>query len=631
MAIRSNRKTAALISVGGAVAALAGASVGLFVGQPTFLALAALAVLVTATRLPGLLRTLTLNIEGSDVVYGSGGRAQRIPRSEVVVCAMTPGAWSFNGSSGVQLFALPAQRFDVEDVVAFCAEARIPTSGVPDQMSRRRTALNQARTMRGVSWFCLAALVALIGFFIWTAVTAQQDLDGYRTAPACAGSVPAAGCRFAGKAEVTAVTPEKSYSFVHVRLAGNGAVYAADVDFPPPSVQDSVDVEVWNGNLTLIDARPTVLNPGLNPNVNGRSTGAIAGFGVFGLVCLALLVFSQFQVRSARAGLRLAAGTATGIAAPVAPLREAAQPAGLSLPPCGIQHWPKEQFFAHLDPKQELNGAVVVGVIVAVPVGVFVYLAIAFSTIWWAGPAALGILFYAEQMVELWRGNRDGGIYADDLHVTKIETIFLWFMRRKTYDRKSILEVRLANGTMTIVGVDGSTLFSTALVSEADQQRFADFVGGLVVNEIPPPQPDVLAVPPTPTPAGVLPLPYRRAAGLLQVVGGLLLGLGAVNAAIRLPSSPADKRMLILILAGVLMVYGAFCFGAGLMLARGLTGSRELALHGGGIATAGALVALWLFTGNPAAVAIFAVAFVPVCALVVYWLRQPLPKRNAVR
>jgi hypothetical protein len=285
----------------------------------------------------------------------------------------------------------------------------------------------------------------------------------------------------------------------------------------------------------------------------------------------------------------------------------------------------RAEFFAHEDWRQELTGAAVLLVIVAVPVGFFIVLAVYFSPLVWGALAGAGIAFYAYQLFEVWLSHRHGGVFADGLHVGKIDVAWLR-VRRKVFDRKSVHEVRLTNGVLTVVGVDGKTLFSSGLLSAADRQRFADFVGGRVVEPEAPP-PDPLAVAPVRTPEGVLPLSVRRAAGLLQVVGGLLVGLGVLNIPLRLPTLPESRWGFALELLGVLVAYGAIYLAFGIRLARGLPRSREMALYGTWVATAAALLALYLVSQFLPAAVMFAAIFLPICALVAYWLREPLPAR----
>lgn len=632
MTIRSTRTAATWVAGAGAFwSVFIGASVLLLGGPKSLLGLDALLVLAATGSALALLRPMTLSVEGTDVVYRSGRKEQRIPRGQIAGCALANGVWAFSDASGARLLTLNATRFDEADVADFCAQAGISLSG-PSQrpVDRLRRDISSAKLNRGFGIGLAVVLTAAAGGLIYAQYNSQLLLQEYQAAPVCRPGQTGGGtsCRLEAKATVTSVDQHTGGNTLHVVLAG-GATYRAWVDDPTPNTGDVVDVEVWDGDVRLVNGRKSGNNPTTDPNLKDAPLAAIPG--VLALVCLGAGVFGQYQLVHARVALRMALGPEVGMAAPVERVRPDSALAAAGLPPCGIQHQPKEQFFAHYDRKKELSGVAILAVIVAIPVALFVFLAVAFSTIWWAAPAALGVLFFAEQLVELWRTGRDGGIYADDLHVAKIETSFLWFLRPKTYDRKSILEIRIAAGVLTVVGVDGSTLFYTGLISATDQQRFADFVGGRVVQEVPPPHADPLAVPPTKTPEGVLPLSYRRAAGLLLAIGGLLLGLGVVNAAIRIPSTPADRRALIVEVLVLLIVYGALYLGAGLLLARGLPGSREIAQYGGAAATVAVLVALWLFSGSLAAMAIFTVLFVPIYALVAYWLREPLPKRESLR
>ncbi|HET7467923.1 MAG TPA: hypothetical protein VFL29_14790 [Candidatus Dormibacteraeota bacterium] len=599
------------------------------IGTPQLLSIDALLVVVAGASAVALLRTMTLSLEGNDVVYRAGSKEKRIPRADIAGCTLANGVWAFTDSAGARLLTLNAVRFNEADVAAFCNQAGISLSG-PSQrpVDRLRRDVSSAKWTRGLGIGLGVVLAAAVVGMLYAQYYTQQTLKQYLAAPVCGeGQTPNARCKLEGTATVTSVDQYTGGRTLHLRLAGGGD-YRAWLDNPTPNTGDVVDVEVWNGDVRLVNGRKTGTNPTTDPNLNLGALPIVPG--LFALVCLGTAAAGQYQLVHARAALRIALGPEAGMAAPVQRVRPDSVPAGVGLPPCGVHHQPKEQFFAHYDRKEEMSGAAILAVIVAIPVAIFIGLAFAFSSIWWAIAAVVGVLFYGEQLIELWAGSRNGGIYADDLHVAKIEANFFWHMRRTVYDRKSILEIRLSNAAMTAVGVDGSTLFLSSLISKADRRRFADFVGGRVVEDAPP-QADALAVPPTRTPEGVLPLSYRRAAGLLQAIGGLLLGLGVVNAAVRIPSTPADRRTLIVELLVLLIVYGALYLGAGLLLARGLPASREMALYGGGAATVGVLVALWLVSGNLGAVAFFAVLFVPIFLLVAYWLRQPLPRRDAIR
>ena len=630
MTIRSTRTAALWVAGAGTFwSVFVGASTLLLGGPKPLLGLVALLVVASAASTVALLTPMSLSLDGDDVVYRTGRKEKHVPRPEIAGCALGNQVWVFSDASGTQLLTLPATRFKDTDVAAFCSQAGISLSG-PSQRpaDRLRRDISSARLTRGFSIGLAVVLTAAAGGLIYAQYNSQLLLKEYLAAPVCGAgqSGGGTGCRQEASATVTSVDQHTGGNTLHLALAGGGN-YIAWLDNPTPAKGDVVDVEVWNADVRKVNERTTGNNPTTDPNLHDAPLAAVPG--VLALVCLGVGLVTHYQLVHARAALRIALGPEVAMATPVQKVRPDTALAAAGLPPCGIQHQPKEQFFAHLDLKKELNGAAILAVIVAIPVAFFVWIAILVSNIWWAAPAALGVLFLAEQMVELWRCNRDGGIYADDLHVAKIETSFLWFLKRKVYDRKSVLEVRLAGGVLTVVGVDGSTLFYSGLISDADQKRFADFVGGRVVEETKAPVPDALAVPPVKTPEGVLPLSYRRAAGLLQAIGGLCFVLGLVNLAIRVPAAPPDKRALTLGLVLAIAAYGALYLAAGIWLARGMPASRELALYGTGAATAAVLVAIWLVSGSLAGIAIFGVLFVPIYALVAYWLREPLPKRDA--
>lgn len=629
MSIRSTRTAAAWVAGAGAFWGVFIAASAVLLGSNSLLAMDALLVVAAGASAIALLRSTTLSLEGADVVYRSGRKEQRLPRGEIAGCALGNGAWAFTDVSGTRLLTLTAARFNEADVADFCTHAGIKTSG-PSQrpVDRLRRDVSSAKLNRAFGAGLAVLFTAAAGGLIYAQYNSRLLRDEYLAAPVCQPGQSGAGtsCRQQAKATVTSVDQHTGGNTLHLAVTGGGN-YIAWLDDPTPNAGDVVDVELWDGDVRLVEGRQTARNPTTDPNLNDAPLAAIPG--VIALVCLGVAVLGQYQLVHARASLRIALGPEVAMATPVQKVRPDTVLAAAGLPPCGIQHQPKEQFFAHLDLKRELNGAAILAVIVAIPVALFVWIAILASNIWWAAPAALGVLFLGEQMVELWRCNRDGGIYADDLHVAKIETSFLWFLKRKVYDRKSVLEVRLAGGVLTVVGVDGSTLFYSGLISDADEKRFADFVGGRVVEEKKAPVPDALAVPPVKTPEGVLPLSYRRAAGLLQAIGGLLFFLGIVNLVIRVPSAPADRRVFTLELVLAITVYGALLMAAGFWLARGMPASRELALYATGLATVAVLVSVWMITGSLAASAGFGALFVPIFALVAYWLRQPLARGEA--
>jgi hypothetical protein len=333
------------------------------------------------------------------------------------------------------------------------------------------------------------------------------------------------------------------------------------------------------------------------------------------------------QLRSARAALHAAAAADSGSAGPVAAVHTDAPIDAAGLPPCGIDHHPKEVFFAHWDPKTLRTGGIVLCVIAAVVLAVLVLLAVNISVPVFGGIAALGVAWLGLQLVSGWREWHVGGVFADDLHVGKITTTSLTGrLVRKVYDRTSVLQCNVDAGTgkLTVVGVDGSTLFWTAALVRTDIDRFVAFVGRREVIEEAPKAPDPIATPPMETPRGVLPLKVRRAAGVMQAFGGLMLGLGVINL-FRLAGLSAELRTHVLELLGSIALYG----GATLWLGRQLAGGRlsnTAAMIGGGIANAVLFVLEFVFYTGPTDLYLFATLDLIALGFygqVFYWLRKP--------
>src|SRR5260370_9773040 len=189
------------------------------------------------------------------------------------------------------------------------------------------------------------------------------------------------------------------------------------------------------------------------------------------------------------------------------------------------------------------------------------------------------------QLFGNWREMRVGGVFADDLHVGKITTTNLTArLIRKVYARTSVLQCNVDGQLLTVVGVDGSTLFWTGGLSPTNIDRFVAFVGRPEVVAEHPVQPDPIATPPVETPFGVLPLKVRRAAGVMQTLGGLMLVLGVINL-VRLSGLSTDPRLHLLAVLATMAFYGGAMMWLGWRLARGRPDTRQAALIGGGIAT----------------------------------------------
>jgi hypothetical protein len=191
------------------------------------------------------------------------------------------------------------------------------------------------------------------------------------------------------------------------------------------------------------------------------------------------------------------------------------------------------------------------------------------------------------------------------------------------YDRSSVLECNIAVGpTLTVVGVDGSTLFWTGAITAADMDRFVAFIGCKVNRETAPAQPDPIAAAPIRTRLGVLPLRVRRAAGLMQAAGGLMVGLGLINIP-RMAGLSGQLRVQGLELLASFAIYGVVMVALGLALARGIAHSREAAVVGGGVVAIFLPVASFVIYANPVVSAVFAALTVTAYGLVFYWLREP--------
>ena len=161
-----------------------------------------------------------------------------------------------------------------------------------------------------------------------------------------------------------------------------------------------------------------------------------------------------------------------------------------NLPPCGILHQPKELLYVHEDPRTVTTAIVVTSVVAAVLLAGLVALAVYISPPIFGGIAAVGLVFYSIQLVGQLREIRFGGLFADDLHVGKVATDWLGRFERKVFDRTAVLEVTVETGKISVVGVDGSTLFWTSLLSASEMNRYADFLGVRVVRDVAPAGPD---------------------------------------------------------------------------------------------------------------------------------------------
>ena len=621
MTIRGSRTAAAGIGAASAGMDVAFTISAFLLGQPKFLFLVALVMAAQLFAVLNLLSPVSLSTEGGEIIYRARWRQRRLALSEIATCTLVGGSWVFSASSGAQLLTVQILRFKADDIAVFCGQAGISlTAPVDRPVDQRRRDVRSAKNTR--AWGVGLGVVLLGGsmLMIYAQFGAQDAMRRYQAAPTCTQAAPTTStCRLQTSARVTSVERHSTYATLHLTPLTSGGDYLVALDYPNPSTGDVVDVEVWSGKVVLVSGRKSGGNPTLDPNLN--LNGLIAIPSLFALICLVGAGIGQYQLVTARAGLRAAAGAEVGSVGPVEKINPDATIPASNLPPCGILHQPKELLYVHEDPRTVTTAIVVTSVVAAVLLAGLVALAVYISPPIFGGIAAVGLVFYSIQLVGQLREIRFGGLFADDLHVGKVATDWLGRFERKVFDRTAVLEVTVETGKISVVGVDGSTLFWTSLLSASEMNRYADFLGVRVVRDVAP-APDGIAVPPVQTRIGVLPLPVRRAAGIMQAIGGLCVGLGLLNL-VRIPGTPADRLGGLLLLLGALCVYGGILYVLGLMLARGRPHSRELAVFGGGAATAGFLASWFVATGNPMVVAVMAVLMVPVYLLSLYWLRKP--------
>jgi len=626
MTINGSRQTAAIIGVAAAGWSAVLAASGLLMGQPRIVLLAAPLVLLGIAAAAMQARPMTLAFDGSDVVYRVMSSEKRIAKTDIAQCALVGQLWVFSDSAGAQLLAVPTVRFNQAVMTAFCN-----TTGIALQAPVVRPIDQLRKDVRSGKWN-RAFGVGLLLFFLaamagaaYAQYSSREDLRRYQAAPVCESTAPTdtSSCRLELQAVVRSVDTYKSGATLHLSPAGLAGDYIAFLGYPTPSQGDTVEAELWNGDVSQVNGRPTGSNPTLSQSLD--LAGAIAVVGLFALICLLYAAIGQYQLMRATAGL----SHALSVAGPGAGRAQRLHPEGrvgaAGLPPCGIQHQPREEFYAHEDPATIRKGVIIVSAVAAVILVILVLLAIFISAPIFGGIAAVGLAWYMVQLFGQRREMTVGGVYADDLHVAKIDTGFVAEFRRAVYERSVVREVRMDSLSMTLVGVDGSNLFMSGLVSRADRDRFAAFLGVPVTSDTPPAQPDALATAPVRTPSGVLPLRVRRAAGLFQAIGGLMLGLGVLNIPLRLPTQPVAERGLLLGVLGAVAVYGCVLLALGLLLARGRAHAREIALVGAGVAGVAMPVAIFVATENPVATGIFAAIAIGIYALAFYWLREPLP------
>jgi hypothetical protein len=622
--IQGSRRTAAAIAGAGVFWVIVLGLSALLLRQPTLLLFVALLALIFPLPVVLLLRRVTLTFDGADLIYRFGGRETRVGGKDVAKCAQVGQAWIFSGADGAQLLTLPATRFSQSDVAAFCKQAGLnlqaPTVQLP--VDRLRSSVTSAKWTRAMGLILALILLGAAGWALWASHGAQDTLASYGAAPVCAAGVhDTTSCRLQAQARVTSTKDYPSSTTVHVTLTEYGGDYIASINKPDePKAGDLVNVEVWRGNVTRLNEKATAGNPELSPNLN--LNGVVAVIGLFATIGFGVAVVGHVQVIRGREALRTAAAAVSGSAGPVQAVHPEAPVAAIGLPPCGIAHHPKEELFVHWDPKAERTGTIVAFVIAVIVLAILGALMYYVSVPIFGGIAAIGLAWFGLNLFGEWRERRAGGVFADDLHVGKLTTSNGRWVR-KVYDRSSVLECNIAVGpTLTVVGVDGSTLFWTGAITAADMDRFVAFIGCKVNRETPPAQPDPIAAAPIRTRLGVLPVRVRRAAGLMQAAGGLMVGLSLINIP-RMAGLSGQLRAQGLELLASFAIYGVVTVALGLALARGVAHSREAALVGSGVAAIFLPVASFVIYANPVVSAVFAALTVTAYGLVFYWLREP--------
>jgi hypothetical protein len=622
--IQGSRRTAAAIAGAGVFWVIVLGLSALLLRQPTLLLFVALLALIFPLPVVLLLRPITLRFDGADLIYRFGGRETRVGGKDVAKCAQVGQAWVFSGADGAQLLTLPATRFSQSDVAAFCKQAGLnlqaPTVQLP--VDRLRGSINSAKWTRVFGLILGVILVAAAGLALWSSRAAQDNLRSYKAAPACTTVLDDTSiCRLQTQGRVTSTQESTSTRTLLVTLTETGANYFATINkSEAPLTGEVVNVEVWRANVTRLNEQDTVDNPEVNPNLN--LNGVVAVIGLFAAIGFGVAVVGHVQVIRGREALRTAAAAESGSAGPVQAVHPEASVAAIGLPHCGIAHHPEEELFVHWDPKAERTGTIIAFVIAVIVLAILGALMYYVSVPIFGGIAAIGLAWFGLNLFGEWRERRAGGVFADDLHVGKLTTSNGRWVR-KVYDRSSVLECNIAVGpTLTVVGVDGSTLFWTGAITAADMDRFVAFIGCKVNRETPPAQPDPIAAAPIRTRLGVLPLRVRRAAGLMQAAGGLMVGLSLINIP-RMAGLSGQLRVQGLELLASFAIYGLVMVALGLALAQGMAHSREAAVVGGGVAAIFLPVASFVIYANPVVSAVFAALTVTAYGLVFYWLQEP--------
>lgn len=620
--IRAGKRGAVSILVVGGVTMGLTAVAALLMSDAGLLRLVGLCAVPLGLAALAFLLPISLTDEGGELVLRSTGKTTRVRTTDIARCAQVGARWIFSDASGAQLLSLPGLRFDAADVAALCQAARIEFQGPSLQpVDKLRAAVRSAW-----GWIVIGLVVviffgglAVVIYFLQTG--ARDTLSRYHAAPLCSRLNPAsASCRTQAQARVVAATPDRSEIKVDLAVEGAGTYTAWLRNQTAPNVDTTVDVELWNGKVTVIDGKETIDNPEQNPNLTEQNLFGV--LGLFILAGLAALGYGWLALSRTRSKLRQAAAVATGFTGSVHQVHPDMSIPGAALPPCGVAHYPKEVLYLPWDRSLYRKG-VISALVVALPiVAVLILLAILVSAPIFGTLAALGVGYLALDMFGDWRARKVSGVFADDLHVGKISSANGRIVR-KVFDRKAVLEC--VSGTrFSVVGVDGSTLFWATLLTDTEIDQFVQFVGCRLVNDKPAQQPDSIAVAAIPTPIGVLPLRVRRAAGVMQSAAGLVIGLSIINIPLLLPRIPAERRLFSVELLASLLLYGAIYFLLGWRLAKGRPWSREASLIGGAGATGFLVVSMLLIGLTFQELAVFAGMALGLYALIFYWLREPM-------
>src|SRR5260370_5519163 len=252
MTIQGSKRRAAMIVLGVVVMLAVLAPSAVLLKQPAFVVVLVRTAPVRLLFLLLQMRPISLSFDGADLVYRAGGRETRAPRTDIATCALVGRAWVFSNSAGAQLITLPAFRFTVADVAAFCKQAGLNLSTPPLRpIDQSRKNVRSAKGMRALGVGLTLLLLVGAGAVIWTSLSAQDALRRYQSAPVCVQAAPTPStCRLQTQAQVTSTElygSHKASTDVQLTLTGSGQHYIADVaNSSAPITCVIVDVEIWN-------------------------------------------------------------------------------------------------------------------------------------------------------------------------------------------------------------------------------------------------------------------------------------------------------------------------------------------------------------------------------------------------